>query len=189
MEDYFAAPALWYITEVSPEGRVCDFGLDITPGGRITTINHYARAEFTAEGWDYPYTATEGTWYKLSIDEAGTYDIRLPNWEYYEENDIPYFPFYFAHVFSDCDLTTSYIKSAGHMFNVGRISFEAEENSVYYILTENHETFHYPFTWEIIQTSGPSAQTGVISVSLVDENGDFLVNASMASVFVYHRRK
>ena len=187
MEDYFAAPALWYITEVSPEGRVCDFGLDITPGGRITTINHYARAEFTAEGWDYPYTATEGTWYKLSIDEAGTYDIRLPNWEYYEENDIPYFPFYFAHVFSDCDLTTSYIKSAGHMFNVGRISFEAEENSVYYILTENHETFHYPFTWEIIQTSGPSAQTGVISVSLVDENGGFLSNASMASVFVYRK--
>jgi len=150
--------AQWYIIEVSPEGRMCSFGLEAEIGKEMTAHNYYATAEFDI--WeDFIYSVTEGTWYKLTVAEAGVYEIRLQDWEYYEDDY--YLPFYYAHVFISCDLNASYIGSAGHTFNVGRISFEAEENSVFYILTEQMGS--ESFTWEIVKESESAVETGILS--------------------------
>jgi len=151
--------AQWYIIEVSPEGRMCNFGLEAKIDEVMTTYNYHATAEFDV-GWeDFLYITSEGTWYKLNVAEAGIYEIRLQDWENYEGGF--YGPFYYAHVFTSCDLNASYIGSAGHTFNVGRISFEAEENSVFYILTEQMGS--ESFTWEIVKESESAVETGILS--------------------------
>ena len=176
--------AQWYIMEVSPEGRMCNFGLEAKIGELMTTYNYHATAEFDV-GWeDFSYFASEGTWYNLSVAEAGIYEIRLQDWENYEDGF--YGPFYYAHVFASCDLNSSYKGSAGHTFNVGRISFEAEENSVFYILTEQYLPSPEPFTWEIVKIGGSTAETGILGVSLANEEGDF-INVSTANVRVYRK--
>ena len=183
--------AQWYIKEVTPDGRVCSLGLEASIGEEITTYNYHATAEFDmwGDGNDYPpYVTTQGTWYNLYIDEAGVYEIRLQDWDFYEElgEGGYYGPFYYAHVFTTCDLFSSYLGSAGHYFNTGRFSFEAEENTVFYILMEQYEPRPEPFTWEIVKIGESTAPKGIIGVSLANEEGDF-INVSTANVRVYRK--
>ena len=105
--------AQWYIKEVTPDGRVCSLGLEASIGEEITTYNYHATAEFDmwGDGNDYPpYVTTQGTWYNLYIDEAGVYEplARLGFYEELGEGGY-YGPFYYAHVFTTCDLFSSYL--------------------------------------------------------------------------------
>ncbi len=140
------------VNELAPDGRVCAYGKEISVGETVTNENLYAYAVAANSYYsDYNDYVSNGTWYKLRIEEAGTYEIQLAGWEYYEtHNDDPsqpgyyYGPFWAAYIANTCgdDGITPYISAAGHTFNTGRNTFEAAANSDIYILVDDWGVGH-----------------------------------------------
>jgi len=187
--------AQWYIKEVSAEGRRCYDGIEIEVGREITTTGNGVEFEFTPAGSIYPIGFSNGTWYKISNLEAGIYEVRLEQWQYYEEQDdngnlddgYYYGPFYYVNVFGSCDASTSYIGSAGHGFNRGRISFQVDANKTYYFLLANEHQVSPSFTWELVKT-GNVVGKSMIRVSLADGNDQPLTNVSDAGIYIYRKQ-
>lgn len=187
--------ARWYIKEVPADGLLCHEGIEIELGQQITTTGSGIYLEFTPAGYQYPVQFYNGTWYKISNLEPGIYEARLEQWQESEEDEnfggtyeegYYYAPFYYVSVFGSCDLSTSYIGSAGHGFNRGRFRFQVDANKTYYLLLAN-EMNSPSFTWELVKT-GDVVAKGIIRVSLEDSNNQPLANVSDADIYIYRKQ-
>ena len=187
------------INELPPDGRVCVHALEAGLNNTINTGNYHAAASFTymRENWNgqlEPAAAqvNHGTWYRLHTGEAGNYEIRLENWEYWEQESIKhgsaiYDPHWEMYVFDDCTLNNRVVATVGHIFNHGRTTLTAAANTDYYILVDNWDDWNNNITrtWEVVKKS--DASTGVLHIGLQNEQGNDVAGNQDTKVLVYSK--